>query len=211
MLQKKSYPAAKREMQELTEFAQSQGFQGSLQLWDVPFWSERLRENKYKYEEEELRAYFALPTVLDGLFALAKRLFGITIVAADGEVEVWNPDVRFFNIKVFKPTLDAVPTPLNSYLVQDDNTGEHIASFYLDPYSRPADKRGGAWMDVCIGNSKVMQRKPVAYLTCNGSPPVGEQPSLMTFREVETLFHEFGHGLQHMLTRIPHGDAAGST
>ena len=87
-----------------------------------------------------------------------------------------------------------------------------IASFYLDPFSRPENKRGGAWMDVCIGKSEaVQQRIPVAYLTCNGSPPVPEkhQPSLMTFREVETLFHEFGHGLQHMLTTVTVGDVAG--
>ena len=81
--------------------------------------------------------------------------------------------------------------------------GDHIANFYLDPYSRPAEKRGGAWMDVCIGKSKIMNRKPVAYLVCNGSPPVGDQPSLMTFREVETLFHEFGHGLQVTNNNLP--------
>lgn len=190
MLQTKSLPAAQRDLTELTDFAHSKGLTGPLQLWDVPYWSERLREDLYQYEEEELRAYFPLPTVLKGLFSLANRLFGITIEAADGQTQVWHPDVQFFNIK-------------------DDKTGEYIASFFLDPYSRPADKRGGAWMDVCVGKSKVMQRLPVAYLTCNGSPPVGEQPSLMTFREVETLFHEFGHGLQHMLTRVEHGDAAG--
>ncbi|CAN0402519.1 unnamed protein product, partial [Discosporangium mesarthrocarpum] len=86
---------------------------------------------------------------------------------------------------------------------------DHVASFYLDPYSRPENKRGGAWMDVCLGRSKALGRSPVAYLTCNGSPPVGDTPSLMTFREVETLFHEFGHGLQHMLTKVEDGDCAG--
>ncbi len=191
MLREKSLPAAQKDLHDMRVFAESQGFKGDLALWDIPFWSERLREAQYQFQEEELRVYFALPSVLDGMFALAKRLFGVTIEAADGQTQVWNKDVRFFNIK-------------------DDKTGAHIASFYLDPYSRPAEKRGGAWMDVCVGKSKVMNRIPVAYLTCNGSPPVGDQPSLMTFREVETLFHEFGHGLQHMLTRVEHGDAAGS-
>ena len=133
---------------------------------DIQFWSERLREKNYQFEEEELRAYFPLPAVLKGLFDLATRLFGVTVEAADGETSVWFPDVRFFHIK-------------------DQASGEHIASFYLDPYSRPAEKRGGAWMDVCHGRSKVLQRIPVAYLVCNGSPPVGDVPSLMTFREVE--------------------------
>lgn len=95
------------------------------------------------------------------------------------------------------------------FKVLDEVSGEHIASFYLDPYSRPETKRGGAWMDVCIGKSQVLDRKPVAYLTCNGSPQVGDKPSLMTFNEVTTLFHETGHGLQHMLTQVPHAGAAG--
>ena len=110
------------------------------------------------------------------------------IVEATGEVEVWEPEVQFF--KVY-------------------DAGEHIASFYLDPYARPENKRGGAWMGVCVGKSQALERKPVAYLTCNGSPPVDGKPSLMTFSEVTTLFHETGHGLQHMLTRVPHAPAAG--
>lgn len=96
------------------------------------------------------------------------------------------------------------------FRIKEETSGDVIAYFFLDPYSRPSEKRGGAWMDVCLGRSRVMQRIPIAYLTCNGSPPVGDKPSLMTFREVETLFHEFGHGLQHMLTRVEHADAAGS-
>ncbi|KAJ1414611.1 peptidase M3A and M3B, thimet/oligopeptidase F, partial [Ochromonadaceae sp. CCMP2298] len=190
MLREKAMPAAVRELAELKEFAAEMGFTSDMALWDVPFWSERLREKSYQFQEEELRAYFPLPAVLDGLFALANRLFGVTIKAADGEADVWHEQVGFFKIT-------------------DDATGQHIASFFLDPYSRPAEKRGGAWMDVCLGKSKVLQQIPVAYLTCNGSPPVGKKPSLMTFREVETLFHEFGHGLQHMLTTVQHGDAAG--
>jgi oligopeptidase A len=190
MLRERSFPAAQRELDELRNFAKKQGADYDLQLWDVPFWSERLREAEYQFEQEALRAYLPLPAVLDGLFSLANRLFGVKIIAADGEAQVWHEDVRFFK-------------------VLDEESGEEIAAFFLDPYSRPAEKRGGAWMDVCLGRSKVLNRRPVAYLTCNGSPPVGNQPSLMTFREVETLFHEFGHGLQHMLTRVEHADAAG--
>jgi oligopeptidase A len=191
MLREKSFPAAQRELQAVRDYAKAQGCSTELDLWDISYWSERLRENMYEYEEEQLRPYFSLPTVLDGLFALAKRLFGVVIVPANSEAQLWNDEVMFFK-------------------VIDEQTNEHIASFYLDAYSRPSEKRGGAWMDVCVGRSKVLKRIPVAYLTCNGSPPVGDKPSLMTFREVETLFHEFGHGLQHMLTKVEHGDAAGS-
>eukprot|EP00903_Cladosiphon_okamuranus_P008310 g7994.t1 len=190
MLREKSYPAAERELEELKAYAKENGHEGDLALWDVTFWSERRKEELYAFSEEELRPYFALPEVLQGMFGLAGRLFGVSITPADGEAEVWNPDVRFFNIK-------------------DTSSGEHVASFFLDAYSRPEDKRGGAWMGVCLGASKALERSPVAYLTCNGSPPVGDTPSLMTFREVETLFHEFGHGLQHMLTTMRDGDCAG--
>ena len=136
--------------------------------------------------------------VLDGLFSLTSRLFGMTIEAADGQAEVWNPDVRFFNVRSAEGDKDV------------------IAQFYLDPYSRPKEKNGGAWMNTCVDRSRVLgpkeldgKRIPVAYIICNQSPPVGETPSLMTFREVETIFHEFGHGLQHMLTRMEYGDVAG--
>jgi len=191
MLRSKSLPAAERELATLTAFAKENGFEGEqLELWDLTFWSERQSEALFGFEEEELRPYFALPNVLNGLFGLCKRIFGVDITRADGEAPIWHPDVQFFK-------------------VVDEETGEHIASFYLDPYSRPESKRGGAWMDVCLGKSKALDRKPVAYLTCNGSPPVGDKPSLMTFNEVTTLFHETGHGLQHMLTQVAHGPAAG--
>eukprot|EP00638_Chattonella_subsalsa_P004943 CAMPEP_0117755460 /NCGR_PEP_ID=MMETSP0947-20121206/13468_1 /TAXON_ID=44440 /ORGANISM="Chattonella subsalsa, Strain CCMP2191" /LENGTH=738 /DNA_ID=CAMNT_0005574805 /DNA_START=153 /DNA_END=2369 /DNA_ORIENTATION=+ len=190
-LREKSFPAAQKELADLQAYATSKGFDEELALWDVPFWSERQKEELYSFSEEELRPYFPLPNVLQGMFQLASRIFGVEIVeAAKEDSEVWHPDVSFWHIN-------------------DGETGDRIASFYLDPYSRPAEKRGGAWMDVCIGKSKVLDRLPVAYLTCNGSPPIGETPSLMTFREVETLFHEFGHGLQHMLTKIEYADAAG--
>jgi len=184
MLLEKAMPAAQRDLEQVKDFAKSKGFVGEMKLWDVSFWSERLREAQYAYTEEELKPYFPMPAVLDGLFTLCSRLFGVRIESAEGEADVWHPDVKFF--KIF-----------------DEQTKEHIASFYLDPYSRPATKRGGAWMDSCTGRSKVLNSKPVAYLTCNGSPPVGDAPSLMTFREVETLFHEAGHGLQVRLFAPP--------
>ena len=190
-LRSASYEAATRELEELTAFARDRGFNAELKQWDVPFWSERMREELYGLNDEELRPYFPLPQVLDGLFALAKRLFGVTITPADGEAPVWHPDVRYFQVA--------------------GETGEAIAHFYLDPYSRPAEKRGGAWMDDCVNRGKVKEqvRLPVAYLVCNQSPPVDGKPSLMNFREVETLFHEFGHGLQHMLTTVDYSGAAG--
>jgi oligopeptidase A len=190
MLRDQAFGAAEAELEELKSFAKKEGFNGEFSLWDVQFWSERLREKSYQFEEEQLRVYFPLEGVLKGLFDLATRLFGVVVEAADGETPVWCDAVRFFHIR-------------------DQTTNEIISSFFLDPYSRPAEKRGGAWMDVCHGKSRALHRKPVAYLVCNGSPPVGDTPSLMTFREVETLFHEFGHGLQHMLTRVEEGDAAG--
>ena len=190
MLLAKAMPAAQKELAQLTSFAKSKGFDGeALALWDVPFWSERQSEALFEFEAEELRPYFALPNVLDGLFALIKKIFGVTIVQAPHAASVWHPDVQFFHI--------------------NDESGEQIASFYLDPYARPENKRGGAWMGTCLSKSSVMNRKPVAYLTCNGSPPVDGKPSLMTFDEVTTLFHETGHGLQHMLTRVAHKPAAG--
>lgn len=166
MLREKSIGAAFKELEDVRALAKLNGVEDEIQLWDVQYWSERLREKNYEFEEEMLRVYFPLEGVLKGLFDLATRLFGVVVKAADGETAVWHKDVRFFHIN-------------------DQESGEHLASFYLDPYSRPAEKRGGAWMDVCHGRSKVLNRKPVAYLVCNGSPPVGDTPSLMTFREVE--------------------------
>lgn len=200
LIKDKALPAAYKELDEITAYARANGGDEystanleKLMPWDVTFWSERLKESKFELKEEELRPYFALPNVLQGMFDLVDRLFDISVKQADpDEVQVWHPDVSFY--KVF-----------------DNASGDHIASFYLDPYSRPADKRGGAWMDVCLGKTSAVEGRdiPVAYLTCNGTPPAEGKPSLMTFREVETLFHEFGHGLQHMLTRASVGDVAG--
>ncbi|MEM8716376.1 MAG: M3 family metallopeptidase, partial [Cyanobacteria bacterium P01_G01_bin.4] len=191
-----SYDAAVDELNTLKAFAASKGAAEAddLKQWDTSFWSERQREEKFAFNEEELRPYFPLPRVLDGLFSLCSRIFDIQIEAANGEAPVWHPEVQYFKIS---------------------RDGEAIAYFYLDSYSRPAEKRGGAWMDECLTRAKMMiddksiTRLPVAYLTCNQTPPVDDKPSLMTFREVETLFHEFGHGLQHMLTTVDYPGAAG--
>lgn len=218
-LRSAAWPHAEREMVELCEAAAQQNVHDPLMHWDVPFWAERLREQRFDFTDEQLRPYFAFDRVLDGLFALCHRLFGITVrrvgYAHQGQagafppagpddqttrhqppdhqtpVSTWHPDVRFYDVH--------------------DESGTHIASFYLDPYSRPENKRGGAWMDDCFGRRVTTEgvRIPVAHLVCNQTPPAGGKPSLMSFREVETLFHEFGHGLQHMLTRVDYEDAAG--
>ena len=196
-LRSASFDGAQRELSELVEFAGERGALEASELaqWDVAYWSERLREHRFDYSEEDLRPYFPLSVVLEGLFALAERLFGVTIRSADGETPVWHRDVRFF--RVF------------------GDEGEPIAAFFLDAYSRPAEKRGGAWMDECVGRSALLApdgqavRLPVAYLVCNQTPPVDGADSQMSFQEVTTLFHEFGHGLQHMLTRVDYGLASG--
>ena len=194
-LRRASRSKAERDLEELTQFARSETGDPALTLrhWDIAFWAERLRERRYSYSEEALRPYFPLPAVLDGLFALARRLFGVTIRPADGEAPVWNSDVRFFRVS--------------------DESGVPIAAFYLDAYSRPAEKRGGAWVSGCLERKRRPDgnvRLPVAHVVCNQTPPVDGAPSLMTFGEVETLFHEFGHALQHMLTRVDYPDAAGT-
>ncbi len=196
-LRSASYDAAVKDLEDLKAYAARKNAPeaNDFKHWDTSFWSERLREEKFSFTAEELRPYFPLPQVLDGLFSLVKRIFGINITAADGEAPVWHEDVRYFQVS--------------------DETNTPIAYFYLDAYSRPAEKRGGAWMDECITRAKIVEngktnlRLPVAYLQCNQTPPVDGKPSLMTFREVETLFHEFGHGLQHMLTTVDYAGAAG--
>ncbi|KAL9464058.1 hypothetical protein AB3S75_001789 [Citrus x aurantiifolia] len=196
-LRSASWDPAVQDMEDLKSFSKSQGALEAEKLdhWDIGFWSERLRESKYEINEEELRPYFSLPKVMDGLFNLAKTLFGIDIEPADGLAPVWNNDVRFYCVK--------------------DSSGSPIAYFYFDPYSRPSEKKGGAWMDEVVSRSRVLShngttsRLPVAHMVCNQTPPVGDKPSLMTFREVETVFHEFGHALQHMLTKQDESLVAG--
>ena len=186
-------PRAEAELAELTAYAREKSADPGLQLalWDGAFWAERLREERYSYTDEELRPYFALPAVLEGLFALAQRLFEVVITPVSG-ISTWDESVRVFRVA--------------------DLDGRERALFYLDAYSRPANKRGGAWMNSFrdrLRRADGSIRTPVAYLVCNQTPPLGDTPSLMTFREVETLFHEFGHGLQHLLTTVDHPQAAG--
>jgi oligopeptidase A len=190
-LRGRAYPVAQKELSQLQSFAENEyGLHGPLQHWDIPFFSERMREKLFGFSSEELRSYFPFPAVLKGLFDLSTRLFGIKIVAAPGEAEVWHPDVQFF--KVF-----------------DASSEQHIASFFLDPYSRD-DKLGGTWMSECVGRSTVMNTKPVAYMSLETTPPIGNAPALMTFDEMKGLFHEFGHALQHMLTTVEDASAAGT-
>tara|TARA_Y100001970_G_scaffold294041_1_gene446186 strand:- start:19891 stop:21996 length:2106 start_codon:yes stop_codon:yes gene_type:complete len=189
-----AYKTAKRELINLNKFAHENGFdiQEKIKSWDINYWSELLRKEKLNLDQEALRPWFPLNDVLKGLFTLSEKLFDIEVVEANGEAPIWHEDVLFFNI-------------LNK-------GGRKIASFYLDPYSRPETKRGGAWMDECLNKSKDQNGEnilPVAYLVCNQTPPSNGKPSLMSFDEVQTLFHEFGHGLQHMLTTIDLPQAAG--
>jgi oligopeptidase A len=182
-------PQARRELEELRSFARDHGGAADLEPWDLAYWSERLRQHRYQISDEELKPFFPVERVLSGMFAVAERLFGVRIEQRPG-VDTWHPDVRFYEV------LEA--------------DGRLRARFYLDPYARPK-KRGGAWMDVAANRMRTRHRDqlPVAHLVCNFSPPVEGHPSLLSHDEVETLFHEFGHGLHHMLTRVPYPPVAG--
>ncbi len=191
-LRKPAFKTAKNELARLNKFSKANGFPNSenLQSWDISYWSELLRKEKLNLDQESLRPWFPLNDVLKGLFKLSEKLFEIKVIEASNEAPIWNDDVLFFNI-----------------LNKDD---KKIASFFLDPYSRPESKRGGAWMDECLNKNNIGRNTlPVAYLVCNQTPPSKDKPSLMSFDEVQTLFHEFGHGLQHMLTTVNLPQAAG--
>jgi oligopeptidase A len=173
-----------------SEFAELESFAGTpLQAWDVGFYSERLQRARFNVSQEELRPYFPLPRVLAGLFEVAERLFDVRIRERTG-VPLWHEDVRFFDIS--------------------NAAGAAIGSFYLDAYARPS-KRSGAWMDECVGRKRLSSGDalPVAYLVCNFLPPGGQRPALLTHDDVVTLFHEFGHGLHHLLTRVDYPSIAG--
>ena len=182
-------PVAERELRELREFARAELDLAELQPWDVAYASEKLRVARFALSEEELKPYFPLPAALDGLFAIVARVFGARLRARDG-VETWHPDVRYYDV------LDA-----------DDHVR---AGCFVDLYTR-SGKRGGAWMDVCRSRfvDAGTAQPPIAYLTCNFAPPVGDQPSLLAHDEVTTLFHEFGHGLHHLLTEVDYPSVAG--
>ncbi len=182
-LTRASRPTAEREFAELETFAGRR-----LDAWDVAFYAERLQKQLYAVSQEELRPYFPLPRVLEGLFEVAERLFGVQIRERSG-APVWHPDVRYFEIK---------------------SDARLIGSFYLDPYARP-HKRSGAWMDECVGRKHLASGDalPVAHLVLNVLPPGQEHPALLTHDDVLTLFHEFGHGLHHLLTRVDFPSLAG--
>lgn len=188
-----SRETGQREAAELLTFARANGFsETALQPWDIAFWSERQREQRFNYNEEELSRYFPFSHVLEGLFRLASRLFDIVITPADGEAPVWHDAVRFFRVS--------------------DTDGTPRACFFLDPYSRPETKSGGAWMNDFRTREKRPDGSvtlPMALIVCNQSVPVGKDVSVMRFGEVETLFHEFGHALQHMLTTVDEPEASG--
>lgn len=182
-LANKAKPQGEEELTQLKRYAYEYFGASELKPWDISYYSEKQKQFLYTINDEELRPYFPEERVVSGLFEVVKRLFGITVKERHG-VEVWSPEVRFFDVY--------------------DHLGEYKASFYLDLYARE-HKRGGAWMDDCIGQMRFADghlQKPVAYLTCNFNRPIGDKPALFTHDEVTTLFHEFGHGLHHMLTRI---------
>jgi oligopeptidase A len=180
----KSRPVAKQEFDELTKFAGRE-----LNAWDVAYYAERLKRERFDLSEEALRPYFPLPRVLAGMFTVAEKLYGVKIAERTG-VDIYHPDVHFYDI-------------LNA-------DGSRRGSFFVDLYAR-SKKRGGAWMDECVGRKRLggATSLPVAYLVCNFMPPVGSKPSLLTHSEVVTMFHEFGHGLHHMLTRVDYPSIAG--
>jgi oligopeptidase A len=173
-------PFAERDFQELSRFAREQLGLQELEAWDVSWASEKLRVARYAFSEQEVKQYFPEPKVLAGMFRLVETLYGIRIAPA--QAPVWHPDVRFFEIR--------------------NSRADLVGQFYLDLYARPS-KRGGAWMDDAITRRRRDRRiqTPVAYLTCNFSAPVAGRPALFTHSEVTTLFHEFGHGLHHLLTQ----------
>ena len=181
-LASRAKPVAHQELATLREFAHTELKLDNLESWDVGYASEKLRQQQYALDEEQLKPYFPLPAVIDGLFQLTHKLYGITLAVRD-DVDVWNPDVRYYDVR--------------------DADGRVFAGAYIDLYARNG-KRGGAWMDVCrarFDDGEKLQL-PVAFLTCNFPPPTGGKPALLTHDDVLTLFHEFGHGLHHLLTEI---------
>lgn len=180
---------AQQELEELKQFAYETANIKQLDAWDVAYYSEKLRQNKFDISQETLRPYFPVDQVVEGLFAITHKLYGVTIKKRDG-VQTWHKDVMFFDIF--------------------ETNGDLRGSFYLDLYARQ-HKRGGAWMDECIVRKKTDAsiQNPVAYLTCNFTPPIEGKQALLTHDEVTTLFHEFGHGLHHMMTRVEYSGVSG--
>ena len=188
-LAKKSLPQAQKDLAELREFAKQEHGIEDLQSWDLAYYSEKMRQHYYQLSQEEVKAYFPATKVLPGLFAVVEKLYGLQITQIT-DFDTWHPDVSFYQI--------------------NDAAGNVRGKFYFDLYAR-AKKRGGAWMDDCVGRKKSAHslQIPVAYLTCNFTPPTSTEPSLLTHDDVTTLFHEFGHGLQHMMTQVDHLGVSG--
>jgi oligopeptidase A len=187
-LAERAKPYAQRDLDEVKAFARAELGLATLEAWDIAYASEKLRVARYAFSDQEVKQYFPETTVLPGMFRLVETLYGLTITPA--EAPVWHPDVRFFAIR--------------------DRAGSLIGEFYVDLYAR-ASKRGGAWMDEAITRRRKADgvQVPVAYLNCNFSGPVGGRPALFTHDEVITLFHEFGHGLHHLLTRVDYLGVSG--
>ncbi len=189
-LAERARPYARNDLSELESYAREHHGMDSLEVWDMGYFAEKLREHRYAFSEEDVRAYFPAPRVVSGMFQVVERLYGLDIRPREG-VDVWHPDVRFYDIF--------------------DRAGQLRGSFYLDLYARPK-KRGGAWMDSCVTRRRLSTgglQIPVAYLTCNFAPPAGDQPALLRHTEVVTLFHEFGHGLHHLLTQVDYRSVSG--
>ncbi|OOF55106.1 oligopeptidase A [Rodentibacter genomosp. 2] len=189
-LAKRAKPQGEKELVELKAYCEKEFGVTELEPWDIGFYSEKQKQHLYAINDEELRPYFPEDRVISGLFELIKRIFNIRAVERFG-VDTWHKDVRFFDLI--------------------DEKDQLRGSFYLDLYARE-NKRGGAWMDDCIGRKRKLDgsiQTPVAYLTCNFNAPIGDKPALFTHDEVTTLFHEFGHGIHHMLTQIDVSDVAG--
>lgn len=185
----KAKPFAEREFAEVQAFARTLGID-EVQAWDVAYVSEKMKQAQFDFSEEDLKPYFPADRVISGLFALVEKLFGVRIEQQQAHIDLWHSDVRFYRVY--------------------DRTGTVQACFYLDLYARQ-HKRGGAWMSDFCGRFRHQDglQIPVAFMTCNSSPPVGDKPALFTHDEVVTLFHEFGHGLHHMLTQVDYPDIAG--
>ena len=189
-LAKRARPQGEQELAQLRAFAKEHYGVDALEAWDLSYYGEKQKQHLFSISDEQLRPYFPEQRVLGGLFEVVKRIYGITAKERQ-DVDTWHPEVRFFDLF--------------------DERGELRGSFYLDLYARE-HKRGGAWMDDCVGSLRKANgelQKPVAYLTCNFNRPIGDKPALFTHNEVTTLFHEFGHGLHHMLTQIDTAGVAG--
>ncbi|MFA5984220.1 MAG: oligopeptidase A [Methylococcaceae bacterium] len=185
-----SWRQARKDLAELREFAKQRDGISDLQSWDIGYYSEKMRQHQYELSQEEVKAYFPIDRVLPGLFAIVNKLYGLQIKPIT-TFDSWHPDVQFFEIL--------------------DSDTRLRGQFYIDLFAR-AKKRGGAWMDDCVGRRKKSDghlQIPVAYLTCNFTPATGDEPALLTHDEVTTLFHEFGHGLHHMLTQVDHLGVSG--